>query len=58
MNTEKKITLFGLTIKTIIVHTVTYFIMGLVALTFLESRINCIDLWNTRPAGFSFARLG
>jgi hypothetical protein len=35
MNTEKQITLFGLTIKTIVVHTVTYFIMGLLALTFL-----------------------
>jgi hypothetical protein len=36
MQTEKHITLFGLTIKTIVVHTVTYFIMGLLALTFLE----------------------
>jgi len=36
MNTEKQITFFGLTIKTIVVHTVTYFIMGLLALSFLE----------------------
>jgi hypothetical protein len=36
MNAEKQITLSGLTSKTIIVHTVTYFIMGLLALTFLE----------------------
>jgi len=36
MNAEKQITFLGLTIKTIVVHTVTYFIMGLLALTFLE----------------------
>jgi hypothetical protein len=36
MQTEKQITFLGLTIKTIVVHTVTYFIMGLLALTFLE----------------------
>jgi hypothetical protein len=36
MNTEKQITFLGLSIKTIAVHTVTYFIMGLLALTFLE----------------------
>ena len=36
MKTEKQITLFGLTLKTIVVHTITYFIMGLLALTFLE----------------------
>ena len=36
MQTEKQITFFGLTLKTIVVHTVTYFIMGLLALTFLE----------------------
>jgi len=36
MNTEKQITFLGLTIKTIVVHTVTYFIMGILALTFLE----------------------
>ena len=33
---EKQITIFNLTLKTIVVHTVTYFIMGLLALTFLE----------------------
>jgi hypothetical protein len=38
MNAEKQITLFGLTIKTIVVHTVTYFIMGLLALTILDYR--------------------
>jgi len=38
MQPQNTITLFGLTIKTIIVHTVTYFIMGLLALTFLEYR--------------------
>ena len=38
MNTEKQTTLLGLTIKTIVVHTVTYFIMGLLALTFLDYR--------------------
>ena len=36
MPTEKNITFLGLTLKTIIIHTVTYFIMGLLALTFLE----------------------
>ena len=36
MNTEKQITFLGLTIKTIVVHTFTYFIMGILALTFLE----------------------
>jgi hypothetical protein len=38
MKTEKQITLFGLTVRTIIVHSVTYFIMGLLALTFLDYR--------------------
>jgi hypothetical protein len=38
MRTKRQITFFGLAIKTIIVHTVTYFIMGLLALTFLEYR--------------------
>lgn len=38
MNTEKQITFLGLTIKTIVVHTVTYFIMGLLALAFLDYR--------------------
>ena len=38
MQVEKSLTFFGLTVKTIIVHTVTYFIMGLLALTFLEYR--------------------
>jgi hypothetical protein len=38
MNTEKQITFFGLTIKTVVVHTVTYFIMGILALTLLEYR--------------------
>jgi hypothetical protein len=36
MQTEKRITFLGLTIKTIVVHTVTYFIMGLLAFTFLD----------------------
>jgi hypothetical protein len=35
---ERQITFLGLTVKTIVVHTVTYFIMGLLALTFLEYR--------------------
>lgn len=35
---RQSITLLGLSIKTIVVHTVTYFIMGLLALTFLEYR--------------------
>jgi hypothetical protein len=35
---EASITFLGLTVKTIVVHTVTYFIMGLLALTFLEYR--------------------
>jgi hypothetical protein len=34
----RQITLLGLTVRTIVVHTVTYFIMGLLALTFLEYR--------------------
>ena len=38
MQTEKQFTFLGLTIKTIVVHTVTYFIMGLLALTFLDYR--------------------
>ena len=38
MNSGKNITFLGLTIKTIVVHTVTYFIMGLLALTFLDYR--------------------
>jgi hypothetical protein len=33
---KSQITFLGLTIRTIIVHTVTYFIMGLLALAFLE----------------------
>jgi hypothetical protein len=36
MNAENQITFLGLTVKTVVVHTVTYFIMGLLALTFLE----------------------
>ena len=36
MQTENQITFWGLTLKTIIVHTVTYFMMGILALTFLE----------------------
>jgi len=36
MQTEKQITFLGLSIKAIVVHTVTYFIMGLLALYFLE----------------------
>jgi hypothetical protein len=35
---DRQITFLGLTLKTIVVHTVTYFIMGLLALTFLEYR--------------------
>jgi hypothetical protein len=35
---ERQITFLGLTIKTIVVHTVTYFIMGLLALTILDYR--------------------
>jgi len=38
MQAERSITFFGLTVRTIVVHTVTYFIMGLLALTFLEYR--------------------
>ena len=38
MQTERPITFLGLTIKTIVVHTVTYFIMGLLALAFLDYR--------------------
>ena len=38
MQTEKQITFLGLSVKAIVVHTVTYFIMGLLALTFLEYR--------------------
>ena len=38
MQAESHFTFFGLTIKTVVVHTVTYFIMGLLALTFLEYR--------------------
>jgi hypothetical protein len=36
METKDQITFWGLTVKTIVVHTVTYFIMGLLALTFLD----------------------
>lgn len=36
MSTGRNITFLGLTLKTIIVHTVTYFIMGLLALAFLD----------------------
>jgi hypothetical protein len=32
------VTFLGLTVKTILVHTVTYFVMGLLALTFLQYR--------------------
>jgi hypothetical protein len=35
---RQEITFVGLSIKTIVVHTVTYFIMGLLALTLLEYR--------------------
>jgi len=38
MQTERRITFLGLTLKTIVVHTVTYFIMGLLALAFLDYR--------------------
>jgi hypothetical protein len=36
IQTERQITFLGLTIKTIVVHTVTYFIMGLLALALLD----------------------
>lgn len=36
MQPERQITLLGLTVKTIVVHTVTYFVMGLLALAFLN----------------------
>jgi hypothetical protein len=38
MNTERQITFLGLTLKTIVVHTVTYFFMGLIALALLDYR--------------------
>lgn len=38
MQTGKQITFFGLTVKTIVVHTVTYFIIGLLALALLDYR--------------------
>ncbi len=38
MPSEKQITFWVLTVKTIVVHTVTYFAMGLLALTFLNYR--------------------
>jgi hypothetical protein len=38
MPAENQITFLGLTIKAVVVHTVTYFIMGLLAFTFLEYR--------------------
>jgi len=38
MKEERQITFLGLTIKTIVVHTVTYFIMGLLALALLDYR--------------------
>lgn len=43
MQTEKQITFLGLSVKTIVVHTVTYFIMGLLALTFLEYKTAFAD---------------
>ena len=43
MQTEKQITILGLTIKTVVVHTVTYFIMGLLALTFLQYKTAFAD---------------
>jgi hypothetical protein len=43
MRTEKQITIWGLTVKTVIVHTVTYFMMGLLALTFLEYKTAFAD---------------
>ena len=36
METKDQITFWGLTLKTIVVHTVTYFIMGLLALALLD----------------------
>ena len=36
MRANEQVTFWGLTAKTIVVHTVTYFIMGLLALTFLD----------------------
>ncbi len=38
MQAARQITFFELTLKTIIVQTITYFVMGLLALTFLEYR--------------------
>jgi hypothetical protein len=38
VSSRQGISFLGLTLKTIVVHTVTYFIMGLLALTFLEYR--------------------
>jgi hypothetical protein len=43
LEVKPKITFLGLTVKTIVVHTVTYFIMGLLALTFLEYRTAFAD---------------
>jgi len=36
MSSEREITIVGLTVKTIVVHTVTYMIVGLLALLFLN----------------------
>ncbi len=36
MQTDNRITFLGLTVKTVVVHTVTYFLMGLLALTLLH----------------------
>lgn len=38
MQTENRITFLGLTAKTVVVHTVTYFLMGLLALTLFNYR--------------------
>ncbi len=40
---QKHISLFGLTLKTIVVHTVTYFGMGLLALAFLNYEARFAD---------------
>jgi len=57
----QNITFIGLSIKTIIVHTVTYFIMGLLALAFLDYRTafeTPITREYMRPVGDAIVALG
>jgi hypothetical protein len=57
----QNITFIGLTIKTIVVHTVTYFIMGLLALAFLDYRTafaTPISREYMRPVGDAIVALG